>query len=111
MKLSVLGSFYLVLLSYSMQVFGETYTVTHTGDDGVGSLRQAISDANIHAGPDTIKFNIPDTDDGYDSASGTWIIQPVIRRFELMDGGTYLDGFSQSINQGDANIFGPEIVL
>ena len=34
------------------------YTVTTTADSGVGSLRQAISDANGAAGPHTIAFNI-----------------------------------------------------
>src|SRR5687767_3177635 len=35
-----------------------TYTVTSTADSGSGSLRQAILDANNHAGADTIKFAI-----------------------------------------------------
>lgn len=34
-------------------------TVTNTNDSGPGSLRQAILDANSHAGLDTIIFNIP----------------------------------------------------
>jgi len=34
-----------------------TYTVTVTDDSGVGSLRQAIIDANANAGIDTIAFN------------------------------------------------------
>ena len=36
-----------------------TFTVTNTNDSGVGSLRQAILDANGAAGADTIAFNIP----------------------------------------------------
>lgn len=35
-----------------------TFTVTHTGDRGPGSLRQAIEDANAHPGNDLIQFNI-----------------------------------------------------
>jgi len=35
-----------------------TYTVTITDDSGAGTLRQAILDANDHAGTDTIVFNI-----------------------------------------------------
>lgn len=35
-----------------------TYTVTNTNDNGAGSLRQAILDANANAGADTITFNI-----------------------------------------------------
>ena len=35
-----------------------TYTVTNTGDSGAGSLRQAITDANLGPGPHTIAFDI-----------------------------------------------------
>jgi len=45
----------------------QTYTVTNTLDDGsTGSLRWAISQANAHAGADTIDFNI--------TGSGTQIL-------------------------------------
>src|SRR5215831_15958668 len=47
----------LCLLSASI-VFANTYSVTTTNDSGVGSLRQAILDANGHPGADTITFNI-----------------------------------------------------
>ncbi|MFO1002604.1 MAG: DUF4347 domain-containing protein [Planctomycetaceae bacterium] len=36
----------------------DTFTVTNTNDSGVGSLRQAIIDANNLAGTDTIAFSI-----------------------------------------------------
>ncbi len=39
----------------------DTFTVINTDDTGPGSLRQAITDANNHAGSDTIAFNIPGT--------------------------------------------------
>lgn len=35
------------------------FTVTNTNDSGIGSLRQAIIDANASPGADTINFNIP----------------------------------------------------
>ena len=38
-----------------------TYTVTNTNNSGAGSLRQAITDANTHAGADAINFNITGT--------------------------------------------------
>src|SRR5690242_19760999 len=41
------------------RVLLSTYLVTNTADSGPGSLRQAILDANSHAGADTIAFNIP----------------------------------------------------
>src|SRR5262245_6834328 len=37
----------------------ETYVVVNTADSGAGSLRQAMTNANAHAGTDTIEFNIP----------------------------------------------------
>jgi hypothetical protein len=36
----------------------QTFVVTNTNDNGVGSLRQAILDANANSGADTINFNI-----------------------------------------------------
>ena len=38
---------------------GTVYTVTNTNNSGAGSLRQAITDANGHAGADTIQFQHP----------------------------------------------------
>jgi hypothetical protein len=46
----------------------DTYTVSNTLDAGPGSFRQAILDANTHAGLDTIAFNIP-ARRSYDHAS------------------------------------------
>ena len=37
-----------------------TFTVTNINDSGIGSLRQAILDANANSGTDLIAFNIPD---------------------------------------------------
>ncbi len=45
--------------------------VTNTKDSLVGSLRQAVQDAN--AG-DTIVFQIPTSDPGYDATNSTWTI-------------------------------------
>ena len=41
-----------------------TLLVTNTADTGSGSLRQAILDANLASGKDTIDFNIPDNQTG-----------------------------------------------
>src|SRR5262249_42750701 len=64
-------------------------TVTGTGDtiavDGVVTLREAITAANTHAvsgdAPagtefDTIKFNIPTSDPGFDAVKRAWSIKP-----------------------------------
>ena len=50
--------------------------VSTTSDSGAGSLRQALIVADSTTGADTIQFNIPDTDPGYNGTTGTWTIQP-----------------------------------
>ena len=58
--------------------------VVHTTDDvddGVCdgahcSLREALAAAANNPGPDTVTFNIPTTDPGYDPATGVWTIRP-----------------------------------
>src|SRR5580765_7281158 len=49
----------LVALFTISTAVADTYTVANTLDAGPGSFRQAILDANTHAGLDTISFNIP----------------------------------------------------
>jgi len=58
-----------------------TFTVVNTNDSGACSLRQAIIDADAAgtgtaANPDTIAFNIPITDPGYQSSTESFLIQP-----------------------------------
>ena len=86
--------------------------VTNTADSGVGSLRWAIGEANNTTGPDTIAFNIPTDDTGY-HVDGTFVIKPLSPLPALSDstGGTTVDGSTQTINTGDTNLLGPEIVL
>ncbi len=74
------------------------------------SLREAINAANIHAGPDTVTFNIPKTDSGYNAASGVWKIQITTVLPSLADG-TSIDGSTQTANQGNTNRRGPESEL
>ena len=100
-----------------------TITVTNTNDSGVGSLRQAISDANTMAGSDIIEFNIPITDPNFvdvdstmvggDAAADVYVITPLSALPPLNDatGGTLVDGPAQTSFGGDTNPFGPEIVL
>src|SRR5213083_2452353 len=45
-----------LLLAFSAAA--NTYTVTNTSDSGAGSLRQAILDADAHAGLDSIAFAV-----------------------------------------------------
>jgi hypothetical protein len=87
------------------------FIVTNTADIGPGSLRQAILDAEAHAGPDTVLFNIPDNDTGYDGNNGVWTIPSVAECYRFKIGETVIDGSSQTINQGDRNSLGPEIAI
>ena len=63
---------------------GNVYTVTNAGDSGPGSLRQAILNANAHAGPDTIQFAIP----GVNKAITLSSALPMITGVAAIDGST-----------------------
>jgi len=62
------------------------FFVTNTDDAGVGSLRQAILDANGNSGPDNIKFNIPGT--------GVQTITP-LTQLPFITGPVVIDGETQ----------------
>lgn len=62
------------------------YTVTNTNNSGAGSLRQAILDANAHAGPDLIRFNI--------SGAGPHFILPTSPLPAITDP-VSIDGYTQ----------------
>jgi hypothetical protein len=62
---------------FAMKIASLTSVVTNTNDSGVGSLRQAMADANGITGTDTIQFNIATSDPGYNqNGLGTFVIQP-----------------------------------
>ncbi len=84
--------------------------VTSTGDSGPGTLREALLNALSNPGPDSILFNIPDSDPGFDPATGSWFITPSTFLPELLDE-TVIDGGSQRRFQGDRNPVGPEIFI
>ncbi len=87
------------------------FVVTNTNDSGPGSLRQAIGDAGAHAGADTIVFQIPITDPGYDAAQGVWTIQPTLS-YGIDQDSLCIDGHSQAAFMGsESNPLGPEIVI
>ncbi len=89
----------------------EDLLVTHSGDSGPGSLRQALTYANQNMGADTIRFAIPGTDEGY-SGFGTWSIRPLSPLPVITDGYLLIVGDSQAFFTGeDANPFGPEIEI
>lgn len=84
-------------------------TVTNTNDSGTGSLRDAISCANLNPGPDIVSFNIPTTDPGFNGSVFT--IRPLSALPILADSGTTIDGATQTAFTGNTNAAGPEIVL
>jgi hypothetical protein len=83
------------------------------GSDGVISLPEAIYAANNTAGSDTIEFNIPTSDAGYEvnGITGTWTISLTSSLPALSGGGTIISGTTQAVYQGDLNVDGPEIEI
>jgi titin len=71
-----------------------TFSVTNTADSGPGSLRRAISNSNNTPGFDTINFNIPTSDAGYNSTTGTWTIRPASQLLTVTNSVT-INGYSQ----------------
>ncbi|MCU1231106.1 MAG: thrombospondin, partial [Acidobacteria bacterium] len=87
--------------------------VVNTNDSGVGTLRQAILDANTGtcASPCTITFNIPTTDANYSVATGTFAIKPLSALSVLAASNAFMDGKTQTTFTGNTNASGPEIVI
>ena len=56
-----LGVLVLTLTVGAPVAYAATFTVTNTNDSGPGSLRQAVLDANLLPGPDTITFAVTGT--------------------------------------------------
>lgn len=67
-------------------VSAATFTVTNTNDAGVGSLRQAMLDANASPGADVIVFNI--------TGGGPHVISPT-SGLPQIDEAVTIDGYSQ----------------
>ncbi|HPG41938.1 MAG TPA: NosD domain-containing protein [bacterium] len=85
--------------------------VTTTADSGAGSLRHAIEQANIKAGPDTIRFNIPDSDPNFNIIDGVWHIRPASPLPSITDA-LIIEGYSQTdFIAADTNPAGPEIQI
>ena len=72
----------------------DTFTVTTNADSGPGTLRQAMLDANVHVGADTIAFSIPD--------GGVHTIAPLTYLPAITDALT-IDGYTQPGSQPNTN--------
>lgn len=91
--------------------YANVFTVVNTNDSGNGSLRKAISDVNITPGNHSILFNIPVSDPNYNATQGVWRISLSSALPIIMRGNLLIDGSSQTTNQGNFNLYGPEILI
>lgn len=87
------------------------FTVTNTGDNGPGSLRDALTYANAMPGPNSIVFNIPASDPNYDSGRGIWTITPQSTLPFIIQSSITIDGTTQTTFGGNTNVNGPEICI
>ncbi|MFM6517989.1 MAG: beta strand repeat-containing protein, partial [Microcystis panniformis] len=62
--------------------------------DGVTTLRAAIEEANASAGTQTIVFNIPTTDPGYNPTTGAFTIKP-LSALPIISDAVVIDGTTQ----------------
>lgn len=112
--LHVLTALILVLVAFGARqpnAYAQTeFTVTTTADSGLGSLREAINQANL-AGGGTITFNLDISDPNYDatpvsgSPIATWTIKP-LEELPIIGNNITIDGSSQTGNQ-----FGPSVFI
>ena len=80
------------------------------GPDGLVTWPEAIFAANNTTGPQTIAFNIPLEDPGYQAGLGVFMIMLEQGTFlALNDDGTTIDGTTQAAFTGDTNPSGPEV--
>jgi len=106
----VIYSFFLVSILFTLSSKAANFIVTNTNDSGTGSLRAALTSGGS-AYNSNIIFNIPLTDPGYDSATGIWTINLLTTLPYVMGGYATIDGGTQTTNQGNTNLYGPEIML
>jgi len=84
-----------VLLAFATAANAQ-FVVTNTNDAGAGSLRDAINQANLAAGNNTITFNI--------GGGGLWTIFPLSQLPPLTDmAGVWINGLSQPGSATGAN--------
>lgn len=103
--------FFIAIFFCFSEAHSMTFTVTNTNDTGIGSLRQAITDANSSPGNHIITFNIPLNDLNYISSQGVWKITPQSALPFIMRNNLMIDGTTQTSQQGNTNLYGPEILL
>jgi hypothetical protein len=70
------------------------FTVVNSDSLGSGSLVWALAQTQSHPGPDTVQFSLLKTDKRFNGQA--WLIFIPSPLPTLVDGGTFVDGFSQS---------------
>jgi uncharacterized repeat protein (TIGR01451 family) len=94
----------LLFIALSLGLGAQTVTVTNTSDAGVGSLRQAILDANSNWGINNLVFNIPTSDPNYNSSTGVFTIGVTTSVLpEVQNRVLLIDGFTQTAFTGNTN--------
>lgn len=92
------------LILTALWTFSATFTVTNTNATGLGSLHQAILDANATPGPDVIEFNIAGT--------GPFVITPDPGGLPFIQDAVTINGYSQpGSTQGSMALRNIQIVL
>jgi hypothetical protein len=85
-------------------------TVTTTADTGLGSLRNCITYANLNPSI-TIRFNIAEPTNRSAGADDWWGITPASALPPVTAIGIVIDATTQTTNQGDTNLSGPEVEI
>ncbi|MBJ6611143.1 MAG: VWA domain-containing protein [Candidatus Thiothrix moscowensis] len=92
----------LTIASAPCSLIVTTTADTDNANNNSGSLRDAMECANNRAGGDTITFNMPTTEAGYNATTGVWTIKPLSPLPVLSGDSTYIDATSQAgANCGD----------
>jgi hypothetical protein len=86
-----------------------TFTVTNTAPSGPGSLQHALIEANATGGLDTVNFNIPPTDPGYDPETGVCTIR--LTSALGIASPVLIDGFTQPGAQQSGSLPGDGLKL
>lgn len=103
---------FLFFICNSFFLFSANYTVINTNDSGAGSLRDAITQANVSSsGSDLIQFAIGNSDPGYNAATGVWTITLLTELPMINSASVTIDGNTQQSVYGNTNPDGPEIKI
>lgn len=101
----------ILFLLCTISTYATNFTVINTNDSGSGSLRFALQMAAATSGPHTIGFNIPQSDPNYIEETGVWKITASTSYDYIIKANVTIDGTSQTTNQGNTNVYGPEIYI